>query len=61
MAHIQVNTSSTDDYAGRFEQATISPAEIPTNKWGWWYDTNNSMLFLVRNRGGVLFFVDLTC
>ena len=49
------------DYAGRFEQASIGTGDIGTNKWGWWWDTVNSRMFLVRNRAGVLYFVETTC
>jgi len=46
------------DYAGRFEGLTIGTGDISLNKWGWWYDTTNSRLVLVRNRAGTLFGVE---
>ena len=46
------------DYAGRFEGLTIGTGDIGLNKWGWWYDTTNSRLVLVRNRAGSLFGVE---
>jgi hypothetical protein len=48
------------DYAGRFEAASISTGDIGLNKWGWWWDTVNSRLVLVRNRAGVLYAVETT-
>lgn len=50
--------SELSDYAGRFEAATITTGNIGTNKWGWWWDTVNSRLLLVRNRSGVLYGVE---
>ena len=51
------------DYAGTFELANPGPGtgDIPDGKWGWWYDTTNSQLWLVRNRGGTLHYVEATC
>jgi len=47
------------DYVGRFEQPIpVTTTEIPTNKWGWWWDTVNSVLLQVRNRGGNLYAVE---
>jgi hypothetical protein len=46
------------DYAGRFEGASVGTGDIPLNKWGWWYDTVNSLLFEVRNRDNILHFVE---
>lgn len=50
--------SELSDYVGRFESATITTGNIPTDKWGWWWDTVNLRLLLVRNRSGVLFGVE---
>lgn len=47
-----------DDYVGRFEGPTIGTGDIPDTKWGWWYDTVNARLLIVRNRGGVLYGVE---
>lgn len=47
------------DYAGRFEQASIGTGDIGTNKWGWFFDTGSGELFLVRNRAGVLYSVEV--
>jgi hypothetical protein len=46
------------DYAGRFESATITSGDIPDTKWGWWWKTTTSQMFLVRNRSNVLYFVE---
>ena len=54
------NLTGVADYAGRFEGPTIGTGDIGLNKWGWWYDTTNSRLLLVRNRSGVLFAVQGT-
>lgn len=54
------NISDITDYAGRFEQASISTGDITLNLWGWWWDTVNLKLFLVRNRGNVLYAVEAT-
>lgn len=50
----------SSDYAGKFESATITVLQIPSGKWGWWWDTVNSRLFNVRNRSGVLYAVEAT-
>ena len=51
------------DYAGSFELAPAGPStgDIPDGKWGWWWDTTNNQLWLVRNRGGTLHYVEATC
>jgi hypothetical protein len=50
------------DYAGSFELASSpSTGDIPAGKWGWWWDTTRSKLFLVRNQGGALHYVEATC
>lgn len=52
--------SAATDYAGRFEIGSvpgITTAEIPTNRWGWWFNTDTGELLLVRNRSGVLYAV----
>jgi hypothetical protein len=48
-------------YAGSFETATIGTGDIPAGQWGYWYDTSNNQQWLVRNRAGTLFYVELTC
>ena len=45
-------------FAGNFEQASIGTGDITLGLWGWWWDTVNSKLFLVRNRSGVLYAVE---
>ena len=47
-------------YAGSFEQP-VPPTiiQIPDGWWGWWYDNLNTQLWLVRNRGDVLWSVEL--
>lgn len=53
--------ASSADYSGFFDQATVPTAvQIPTTKWGWWYDTVHAKQYLVRNRGGAMFIVELT-
>lgn len=37
-----------------------STLQLPDGFWLFWYDTSNLALFMVRNRGGVLFQVELT-
>ena len=49
------------DYAGRFESVAVTTGDIGTNKWGWWYDTSTSKMFLVRNRAGTLYYVESAC
>jgi len=49
------------DYVGSFETASIGTGDITTGRWGFWYNTTTSQQYLVRNRGGTLFFVELTC
>lgn len=51
------------DYAGSFELAPPGPGtgDIATGRWGFWYDTTNDEQYLVRNRGGTLFYVELAC
>lgn len=51
------------EFAGSFEVADPGPGtgDIPAGQWGWWYDTTNNRQYLVRNRGGSLFYVELTC
>jgi len=48
-------------YAGSFEQV-VKPtvAQIPDGWWGYWWDTVNSQLWHVRNRGGAMYAVRLT-
>lgn len=54
----KANIPDATDYAGRFEQASISTGDITLDLWGWWWDTINLKLFIVRNRGGVLYAVE---
>jgi hypothetical protein len=56
--YTDVEAATAADYAGRFEAATVTTGDIGLNKWGWWYNTSTSQLFIVRNRGGVLFCVE---
>lgn len=58
---VSLDFAAATDYAGRFEQASIGTGDIGTDKWGWWYDTVNSQLYLVRNRSGTLFYVETNC
>jgi hypothetical protein len=51
--------AAASDYAGRFELASIGTGDITLNKWGWWWDTNNSQLYMVRNRAGTLYAVEV--
>ena len=48
------------DYAGKFEAASIGTGDIVDGKWGWFWRTTDSRMFLVRNRGGTLLAVELT-
>ena len=48
------------DYAGRFSGPSIGTGDIGLNKWGWWWNTTESKLILVRNVGGALFGVEAT-
>ncbi len=48
------------DYAGRFELASIGTGDITLNMWGWWFDTGTAQLYIVRNRAGVLYAVEVT-
>jgi len=54
------NIPDSSDYAGRFEQAAIGTGDIADTLWGWWWDTINLKLFIVRNRGNVLYAVEAT-
>lgn len=47
------------DYAGSFEGPSVSTGNIPDGKWGYWWDTVNFQQFLVRNRAGTLYYVEL--
>lgn len=47
-------------FAGNFEQATTPTViQIPDGKWGFWWDTVNSRLTMLRNRGGTMYCVEL--
>ena len=49
----------TADYAGSFEQvATPTISQIPSGKWGFWYDTVNSRMYSMRNRSGLMHAVE---
>jgi len=50
---------STSDYVGAFEGTAITTAQVPTGKWAYWYDTTNGRQMQVRNRAGVLQYVEL--
>ena len=52
------NISDITDYAGRFEQASIGTGDIGLDLWGWWYDTVNLQLYVVRNRANTLYAVE---
>lgn len=54
-----INLLSDHDYAGRFEQATLGTGDVTLDKWAWWYRTTDGQLFHVRNRGGVLYAVEV--
>jgi hypothetical protein len=48
------------DYAGKFEQDTPpTPGQIPDGKWGFWYKTDTTQMIQIRNRGDVMFGVEL--
>lgn len=57
---IEARVDLADDYAGKFEIPNITTIQIPTGKWGWWWDTVNLKLYNVRNRLGVLYAVEAT-
>ena len=45
-----------DDYKGKFEQASAPTVEqIPDGKWGWWWNTTDSLMIQDRNRGGTMY------
>lgn len=50
------------DYVGSFDLTVPGPGtgDIPNGRWAWWFDTTNNRQFLVRNRSGVLYYVELT-
>lgn len=60
---IRLSFRPDSDYAGSFELAGAGPStgDIPDGKWGWWWDLTRGKLFLVRNRGGTLLYVEGTC
>jgi len=48
-------------YAGSFEQPTPPTVlQIPDGKWGFWFDTDDGSMILVRNRGNFMFGVEAT-
>jgi hypothetical protein len=52
--------SPASDYVGKFEQgAKPTIIQIPDGKWGFWWDTNLSEMWQVRNRGGTMYAVEL--
>ena len=51
----------SDDYVGKFEQTTAPTiVQIPDGKWGWWWDTVNTQMIQVRNRGATMYGVECT-
>jgi hypothetical protein len=47
-------------YAGSFDQPDIpSPLQILDGQWGFWFDTDTSQMFMVRNRLDVMYVVEL--
>jgi hypothetical protein len=55
---VNVTIPDVTTFTGNFEQATITTGDITLDLWGWWWDTVNLKLFLVRNRGNVLYAVE---
>lgn len=57
-----LNVAATNsDYVGSFEQAsTPTVAQIPDGKWGYWWDTVNTRLTIVRNRSGTMYCAELS-
>jgi hypothetical protein len=55
-----VGVSNPGNFAGNFESATITTGDIGDGLWGWWWDTTNLQLFLVRNRAGTLYATEFT-
>lgn len=56
MSNIIIPDEST--FSDNFEGSSISTGDIPVDAWGWWWDTVNLKLFLVRNRAGNLYAVE---
>lgn len=52
--------AASTDYAGSFESPSITTGDVPNGFWAWWWDTVNLKLFLVRNRAGTIYAVELT-
>jgi len=49
------------DYVGFLEQTTLPTiVQIPTMKWAFWFNTSTSQQFIVRNRAGTMYVVELT-
>jgi hypothetical protein len=47
-------------YAGSFEQPVVPTVlQIPDGWWGWWYNNVTAEMWLVRNRAGVMWRVEL--
>ena len=47
------------DYAGQFEGTNVSTGDITNGKWGYFWRTTDSKMFLVRNRSNVLWAVEM--
>lgn len=56
--YTDTEAAAAADYAGRFEGVSIGTGDIGTDKWGWWYDTTNTKLYMVRNYSGALYAVE---
>jgi hypothetical protein len=56
-----VLVSGATDYVGWFVQGTKpTAAQVPNNKWGFWYNTNNNKLRKVARYSGNLYGVQLS-
>lgn len=51
---------SAMSYAGYFEQASIGTGDVTDGQWAFFFRTLDSRMFLVRNRGGTIYSVELT-
>ena len=54
----ELEVSDQTLFVGNFEAAAITTSDIPLNQWGWFFDTVNLKLFIVRNRAGILYAVE---
>lgn len=59
MAHIS-KSSADQAFLPDIEAPAVSVGDVPTGKTVFWWDTLNTQLYLVKNRAGVLYFVELT-